>query len=115
MQDGVNIDIVGNEHSLLDNPNIELELHPMLDKYNLFDYLFTQQFMIAGVGSHIAHPGKVKNKVPIVWGHPAIGKTYALNNPEYAHSIMDWDVEFNRKRDQWIASVTDTVLGTPAF
>jgi hypothetical protein len=34
------------------------ELHPMLDKYNSLDYLFTQEFMIAGVGSHIAHKAK---------------------------------------------------------
>jgi hypothetical protein len=35
--------------------------------------------MIAGVGSHINHPGKAKYKTPIVWAHPAIGKTYALD------------------------------------
>jgi hypothetical protein len=35
--------------------------------------------MIAGVGSHINHLGKAKYKTPIVWAHPAIGKTYALD------------------------------------
>lgn len=43
-------------HLLKDN----LRLHPMLEKYNLFDYLFTQQLMLSTVGSHVAHPAKGK-------------------------------------------------------
>lgn len=35
-----------------------LKLHPMLEKYNLMDYLFTQQIMSSTVGSHVAHPAK---------------------------------------------------------
>ena len=30
----------------------------MLEKYNLMDYLFTQQLMSSTVGSHVAHPAK---------------------------------------------------------
>lgn len=37
-----------------------MELHPMLEKYNLLDYLFTQQLMCSTVGSHVAHPAKGK-------------------------------------------------------
>lgn len=37
-----------------------IELHPMLEKYNLMDYLFTQQIMCSTVGSHVAHPAKGK-------------------------------------------------------
>jgi hypothetical protein len=62
--------------------------------------------MIAGVGSHINHPGKAKYKTPIVWGHPGIGKTYALDNTGLGESVIDWDVEFNRRRDKWIEDVT---------
>ena len=43
-------------HLLKDN----LRLHPMLEKYNLFDYLLTQQLMLSTVGSHVAHPAKGK-------------------------------------------------------
>ena len=45
-----------NVHDLLDK--VQLELHPMLAKYNALDFMFTQEFMIAGVGSHTNHPGK---------------------------------------------------------
>ena len=37
-----------------------MQLHPMLEKYNLMDYLFTQQLMYSTVGSHVAHPAKGK-------------------------------------------------------
>lgn len=36
-----------------------ITLHPMLEKYNLMDYMFTQQIMCSTVGSHVAH-GKNK-------------------------------------------------------
>ena len=39
----------------------KITLHPMLEKYNLMDYLFTQQLMSSTVGSHIAHKGKTFN------------------------------------------------------
>ena len=41
-------------HLLKDN----LILHPMFERYNLMDYLFTQQLMYSTVGSHVAHPAK---------------------------------------------------------
>ena len=37
-----------------------IKLHPMMEKYNLMDYLFTQQLMYSTVGSHVAHPAKGK-------------------------------------------------------
>ena len=86
----------------------------MLDKYNSLDYLFTQEFMIAGVGSHIAHPSKSKNNTAIIWGHPAIGKTFSKNG-KYGDKYIDWDDEFNRKRDAWIAEHSGTVVGTAEF
>jgi hypothetical protein len=39
--------------------------------------------MIAGVGSHINHPGKVKYKTDVIWAHPGIGKTYVMENSKY--------------------------------
>ena len=87
----------------------------MLDKYNYLDYLFTQEFMIAGVGSHIAHSSKSNNNTAIIWGHPAIGKTFSKKNGKYGDKYIDWDDEFNRKRDAWIAEHSGTVAGTDEF
>lgn len=112
----INPDFIRNPHKLL-NPKygIKVEMHPMLDKYNTMDYLFTQEFMLAGVGSHINHPGKAKYKTDIIWAHPGIGKTYALENTQYKDQVMDWDVEFNHRRDAWIAKQSGTIKGTDAF
>lgn len=35
-----------------------LQINPILEKYNLLDYFFTQEFMNASVGSFVAHPAK---------------------------------------------------------
>lgn len=35
-----------------------LIVNPLLEKWNLFDYYFTQQHLLTSVGSHIAHPSK---------------------------------------------------------
>lgn len=93
----------------------KVQLHPMLEKYNLMDYLFTQQFMYSTVGSHVAHPSKAKYDTPIIWAHPAIGKSYVIEKGTYANKFMDWDVEFNHRRDSWIAKHSGTVEGTPEF
>jgi hypothetical protein len=97
-------DFLLNPHELF-NPKygLKVELHPMLDKYNVLDYFLTQEYMIAGVGTHTNHPGKAKYKTPIIWGHPAIGKTFVMQNSSYKDQVMDWDVEFNSRRDEWIA------------
>ena len=71
--------------------------------------------MIAGVGSHINHPGKAKYKTPVIWAHPGIGKTYAIENTQYKNQIIDWDVEFNHRRDAWIAKQSGTIKGTDDF
>ena len=39
----------------------KIELNPILEQYNYLDYLFTQEFMCATVGSFIAHPEKSKS------------------------------------------------------
>ena len=112
----VSLNFINTPHKLL-NPKygIKVELHPMLDKYNTMDYLFTQEFMIAGVGSHINHPGKAKYKTDVIWAHPGIGKTYVMENSKYKDQVMDWDVEFNHRRDAWIAQQTKTIKGTDAY
>jgi hypothetical protein len=58
------IDISKNLHNLRD---VKVEIHPMLQKWNAFDYLLSQEFLLAGVGSHVAHPAKVKTESPIIW------------------------------------------------
>lgn len=115
-QTGQHVNFLQNPHKLL-NPKygITVELHPMLDKYNMMDYLFTQEFMIAGVGSHINHKAKASNKTDIIWAHPGIGKTYVMENSKYKDQVMDWDIEFNHRRDAWIAKQSGTEKGTPQF
>ena len=49
----------------------------------------------------------------IVWGHPAIGKTTLLESNHNA--FIDWDNEFNRNRDNWIAKKSNTTIGTSEF
>lgn len=51
----------------------------------------------------------------ILFGHPAIGKTYSLESGKYKDKIIDWDVEFNEKRDKWIEDHSNTVKGTPEY
>ena len=104
-------DLFNNIHALAG----KIQLHPMLEKYNLMDYLFTQQFMYSTVGSHVAHPAKAKIKTPVIWAHPGIGKTHLIEDGTYSHRFMDWDVEFNRRRDSWIAQHSNTEIGTPEF
>lgn len=43
-----------------------IELHPMLSKYNALDYLFTSQYMYAGVGCHTNHPSKANYDIPVI-------------------------------------------------
>lgn len=51
----------------------------------------------------------------IIFGHPAIGKTYSLESGKHKDKIIDWDVEFNEKRDKWIEDHSNTVKGTPEY
>lgn len=36
----------------------KLELHPTMANHNALDYLFTQEYMLSTVGTHISHPAK---------------------------------------------------------
>lgn len=94
------------------NLNIEykFEINPFLERYQITDYMLSSEYINATVGTHINHPSSF-SKPPIIWGHPALGKTYALNT----HDFIDWDVEFNEKRNKWIANQTNTVIGTSEF
>jgi hypothetical protein len=56
-----------------------------------------------------------KISTPILWAHPAIGKTYSVENGGFADRLIDWDVEFNRKRDLWIAQHSKTLLNSDDF
>ena len=51
----------------------------------------------------------------IVFGHPAIGKTFSVEHGKYAGQFIDWDVEYNRKRDKWIEEHSNTKKGTDEY
>ena len=51
----------------------------------------------------------------IVFGHPGIGKTFSFEQGKYKDRFIDWDVEFNEKRDKWIEEHSNTVKGTEAY
>lgn len=57
LQERLQIDNVNDLINELSN-KYSLRLNPILEKYNYLDYLFTQEFMCATVGSFIAHPEK---------------------------------------------------------
>lgn len=91
-----------------------IELHPMLSKYNALDYFFTSQYMYAGVGCHTNHPSKVDYNVPIIYKHPKLGlTTFLQNNPQAANYLMDFDDFFNEKRDAFIEWKTGVEKSIP--
>ena len=49
----------------------------------------------------------------IVYGHPGIGKTSALERGN--NSFIDWDTLFNEKRDKWIENKSGTKKGTKEY
>lgn len=51
----------------------------------------------------------------IIFGHPGIGKTYSVEKGKYADKFIDWDVEYNTKRDAWIEQHSNTKKGTPEY
>ena len=86
--------ILNDPHVLL---NYGLTLHPMLEKYNALDYLFTQEFMMSGVGSHVAHPGKTKLKPVCVYEAEGI----TLGAEDYNELV--WEEYFQPKADEYLA------------
>lgn len=91
-----------------------IELHPMLSKYNALDYFFTSQYMYAGVGCHTNHPSKADYNVPIIYKHPKLGlSTFLQNNPQAANYLMDFDDFFNEKRDAFIEWKTGVEKSIP--
>lgn len=91
-----------------------IELHPMLSKYNALDYFFTSQYMYAGVGCHTNHPSKTDYNVPIIYKHPKLGlSTFLQNNPQATNYLMDFDDFFNEKRDAFIEAQTGIEKSIP--
>lgn len=91
-----------------------IQLHPMLSKYNALDYFFTSQYMYAGVGCHTNHPSKADYNVPIIYKHPKLGlSTFLQNNPQAANYLMDFDDFFNEKRDAFIEAQTGVEKSIP--
>jgi hypothetical protein len=78
------------------------------------DFVFEQNPELANkVYEVLGFNNVISYKDKIIWGHPAIGKTTMLeSNP---NAFIDWDNEFNRKRDNWIASKSNNVIGSTEF
>lgn len=108
-QDLINLGLdINNPHSW------NIELHPMLSKYNALDYFFTSQYMYAGVGCHTNHPSKADYNVPIIYKHPKLGlSTFLQNNPQAANYLMDFDDFFNERRDAFIEAQTHVEKSIP--
>ena len=77
--------LIGNIHKIKDI----MTLHPMLERYNLMDYLFTQQLMSSTVGSHVAHPAKSKNKTATMFVDSA--QSVAMVYEQYPHRIATFN------------------------
>lgn len=60
------------------------------------------------------NPFAQTNKPKIIFGHPAIGKTYAIEG-KYKDKFIDWDIEYNAKRDKWIEEHSNTKKGTSEY
>lgn len=41
-----------------------IDLHPELSKYNRLDYIFSEEFLLATVGTHLTHPSKYSGTNP---------------------------------------------------
>lgn len=39
--------------------NVQFKLNPVIERYNLFQFLFGQEFLLSTVGSHASHPPKL--------------------------------------------------------
>ena len=52
------INILDEEDFNLINSDSDITLHPLLYKFNLLDYLCSEEFICSSVGSYIAHPAK---------------------------------------------------------
>ena len=92
----------------INNPHSwTIELHPMLQKYNALDYLFTSQYMYAGVGCHTNHPSKASYDIPIIYKHPKLGlSTFLEKHPSATKYMMDFDDYYNEKRNAFIEAKT---------
>lgn len=107
------------------------EINPLLEKYFYIDSLVSNNLRLSLTGFETNHPDKSKfvkiwdnvaeanninneflasskkierlQKAQIIWGHSALGKTtYLYANPD---SIIEWDNEFNPKRNKFISTV----------
>ncbi len=64
-----------------------IELHPMLSKYNALDYFFTSQYMYAGVGCHTNHPSKANYDIPVIYSGTNIGEGLAQSYQYYTQRL----------------------------
>lgn len=78
--------------------SLAIQLHPMLSKWNAFDFLTSQEFLITSVGSHIAHKTKIKNT-------PIVAKVSKIDR--LTDSFVSYDLELkNQPKEVWEQYVT---------
>lgn len=94
-QDLINLGLdINNPHSW------NIELHPMLSKYNALDYFFTSQYMYAGVGCHTNHPSKANYDIPVIYSGTNIGEGLAQSYQYYIQRL-DQSYEDAKRIAQW--------------
>lgn len=68
-----------------------IQLNPMLQKYNLMDFLFTQSYMLSTVGTFTSHPNKSKSKDYLA-GEASRYNAQNKRNSDYTASITPFQM-----------------------
>lgn len=98
-----------------DNPNIKLRLRDLTagDLKTIIKEEFGEYYQ--NVLNYVQSQYGILNKSAIIWAHPGLGKSWSVQNGEYKDQLIDWDIEFNSKRDAWIAKQSNTKIGSKKF
>ena len=98
-----------------EDPNIKLRLRDLTvnDLKTIIKEEFGEYYQ--NVLNYVQSQYGVLNKSAIIWAHPAMGKSWSVENGKYKDQLIDWDVEFNKKRDAWIAEKSNTEIGSKEF
>lgn len=78
-----------------------LELNPLLERYNMIDYLYSEEFILSTVGSHVNHPSQAKTSSPTIFTEESTEdlKQFTTEHQEMA-TFADFDQEvFNYIRN----------------
>ena len=117
MNNGYSLDKAPNgEPSILFNSLLEHNNQNRVNAIQAKAKVYTNSFK-AWFGDWTSNtlPSKYFQGGKIIFGHPGIGKTYSIEKGKYADRFIDWDVEYNVKRDKWIEQHSGTKKGTPEY